>query len=65
MMCYRDRTYCAAKECVWFKECPSALTDEVELGAQKIGLPVARFLNPSALYCYKTKKDDHESNAGV
>lgn len=53
MICYRDRTYCAATECLHFKDCPSALTDEVELSAQRIGLPISRFLDPKKNYCYK------------
>ena len=65
MISFRDRTYCAATECRHFRDCPSALTDEVELGAQKAGLPIARFLNPSTLYCYKpyesTTHCDHQA----
>ncbi len=55
MLCYRDRTFCPFSEsCKLGSECHSALTKEVEEGANRIGLPIAQFVNKPQ--CYKQKE---------
>jgi hypothetical protein len=53
MICYRDKTFCPARDCVKFHQCPSALTELVSMQADEAGLPIARFTNPERLSCYK------------
>lgn len=52
MMCYKDRTYCDGDGCQNFHECPRAITKEVLEGAMRVGIPIARFTEPSSLDCY-------------
>lgn len=53
MICYRDRTYCSAIDCLNFTGCWRALTDEVRADAERIGLPISQFVNPNKNDCYK------------
>ncbi len=41
MICYKDKTFCSARDCAKFAECDRALTHAVMVGAKKIGLPLA------------------------
>ena len=41
MLCYRDRCYCASKDCENYL-CTSRLTKEVVEGAKRVGLPIDR-----------------------
>lgn len=44
MICYRDRTYCPfATDCAKGQTCPEALTDEIEMDARFVGLPIATY----------------------
>jgi hypothetical protein len=52
MMCYRDMTFCTGGGCANFDTCSRALTQEVKDGAEKIGLPIARFTEPTKLECF-------------
>lgn len=64
MMTYRDMTFCTARECSKFSDCPRALTDKVEAQAEKWwggpGAPVARFANPKELICYDPRPEEQE-----
>jgi hypothetical protein len=53
MICYRDTTFCAARDCSKFTTCGAALTEYVSMKAEQIGLPIARFTHPERLSCYK------------
>lgn len=55
-MCYKDITFCGAKECKKFTGCHRALTDEVWARAEKAGLLVAQFATPAKLDCYDPKE---------
>ena len=35
MICYKDITFCKYKECIKFKNCKVALTDEIKKDAEK------------------------------
>lgn len=35
MMCFRDMTFCEAKDCKHFDNCKRALTEEVQASAKK------------------------------
>ncbi len=63
MICYRDMTFCTADECLNFKSCPRALTDEVYADAvswwgSENAPPIAQFSDPSQLDCYEVLRDD-------
>lgn len=56
MICYRDMTFCRAKECGKFSTCHRAVTDEVERASQDMGLPLCLWANPKKLECYQAPK---------
>lgn len=56
MIHYKDRTFCSYyKECKIGSTCNSALTPDVEKGAQAIGLPISRWVNKPACFAQKEK----------
>jgi len=57
MICYKDKTYCEAKNCIKFNDCPRSLTEAVKKAAADADLPLAYFENPTLLQCYEPKQD--------
>lgn len=53
MICYKDRTFCQASDCLHFETCTYALTEEVEREAKEFGLPIAWQDNDTSRHCYK------------
>lgn len=52
MICYKDTTFCPFhKNCDDGKTCSKALTEEVELDADMISLPICQFVDPPG--CFK------------
>jgi len=51
-----DMTFCSAKECLKFETCPRALTDAVWDKAERAGLGVAQYLDPTELECFAPQK---------
>jgi len=62
MMCYKDRTFCEATNCISFGSCPRSLTDGVRADAQRwwgtTEAPIATFSEPEKLDCYNLRKMD-------
>lgn len=62
-MRYGDRAFCNAEHCKNFKRCGRALTPEVEAraaawwGESKGEPPIARFIEPEKLDCFKKNED--------
>jgi hypothetical protein len=44
MLCYRDKTFCSFSDCKEYNRCHRAITQEVKDGANRIGLPICRFV---------------------
>ena len=61
MLCYKDKTFCTAKNCVNFNDCDRALTEMVRADAQRwwgtTEAPIATFSEPETLDCYNPKMD--------
>lgn len=55
-MCYRDRTYCDFDMCANFQKCDRSLTKAVEKNAERIGLPICKFMDKPE--CYKNEKEN-------
>ena len=45
MMCYKDKTFCDFFDCENFKNCHRALTEEVVESANKLNMPICRFVH--------------------
>ena len=44
-MCYRDKTFCSFwRDCDNAGSCGRAMTDDVVSGAERTGLPIARYM---------------------
>lgn len=57
MLCYRDRTYCGAKDCARFgNSCERSLTPDIAARVKSVGLPISQFSHPKELECYNPKK---------
>ena len=55
MICYKDMTFCAFYwRCEEGDDCPRALTKEVTLKADGIGLPICQFMERPE--CFKEAK---------
>ena len=52
MNCYRDMTFCSGDGCAKFGPCYRSLTKEVKDGADKAGLMIAQFEDPTELPCW-------------
>ena len=50
MICYKDMTFCEYTECIKFKECPRALTQQIGEEANSINLPISRFADKPKCY---------------
>jgi len=57
MLCYRDMTFCSGDGCQNFDTCHRALTEHVKKSAEKSGLMIAQFGDPSQLDCYKATEE--------
>jgi len=56
MICYRDMTFCSFyKSCAKANKCGRKLDEQVKVGAKKIGLPIAQFVNQPE--CFKRQND--------
>lgn len=53
MICYRDRTFCEASECLAFPFCDRAFTEKVKRDVERVGLPISYYLEPAKLECYR------------
>ncbi len=62
MIHYKDTTFCTAKDCLAFDDCPRALTEQVKADAQRwwgtTEAPIARFIEPENLECYDPREMD-------
>ena len=59
-MTYKDMTFCSGDGCTQFKKCFRALTQDVEDRAEKLGLPISQFSNPTQLDCYIPNESDSD-----
>lgn len=61
MLCYRDMTFCPAKECKQFHKCPRAFNSLVKSEAERWwgspNAPVALFNEPKKLNCYEPPEE--------
>lgn len=62
MICYKDKTFCIAFDCVKYEGCSDGYTDDIQREAEAISLPV---MVSDRRACYERKRPVQEASKSI
>jgi len=62
MLCYKDMTFCPFwEDCIKQIDCPRCLNDNVLANAERVGLPICRFVEKPDCFEGENNVENHRS----